>query len=153
MFCMEYDEAVAIVSEMFRIGQWASNEFGERHAILDNDIEIRVFQGARDVMVLQGMFGEPIPNASVANANEIKLRYLLQANFIRLIHHSDVLSIDKKTGRLATTRHIRILEASLDFVMDTIESFVQNVDFWDATLKRKQSFSSLSPLLNLFRKK
>jgi hypothetical protein len=150
---MNYDEAVAIVSEMFRIGQWAGNEYGERYAVLDNDIEIRVFQETNDVMIVQGMFGDSIPNTSAANANEIRLRYLLQANFIRLIRYNDVLSIDKRTGRLATTRRIRILDASLDFIMDAIDSFVQNVDFWDVTLKRKQSFSSLSPLLNLFRKK
>ncbi|MDR2779148.1 MAG: type III secretion system chaperone [Puniceicoccales bacterium] len=136
-----------IVSELFRINQWASNEYGEKYAVLDNDIEIRVFQSARDKMVLQGMFGEPIQSSSVANASEIKLRYLLQANFIRIVQYNDVLSIDKNAHRLTTTRHISLLESSTGKVLDEVESFIQNVDFWDMALKRKQSFATMSPLL------
>ncbi|MDR1528671.1 MAG: type III secretion system chaperone [Puniceicoccales bacterium] len=144
---MEYTEAVDIVSELFRISQWASNEYGERYAILDNDIEIRIFQSARDKMVIQGMFGEPIQSPSTANANEIKFRYLLQANFIRIIQYDDVLSMDKRTNRLTTTRHVSLLETSTEKVLNAVESFIQNIDFWDMALKRKQSFSTISPLL------
>jgi hypothetical protein len=144
---MEYTEAVDIVSELFRINQWASNEYGEKYAILDNDIEIRVFQSARDKMVIQGMFGEPIQSLSAANANEIRFRYLLQANFIRIVQYDDVLSVDKNTNRLTTTRHISLLETSTGKVLDAVESFIQNVDFWDMALKRKQSFAIMSPLL------
>jgi hypothetical protein len=150
---MEYDEAIDIVSGLFRIKQWANNEYGERYAILDNDIEIRVFQSASDTMVLQGMFGDSIPNPSVANSNEAKLSYVLQSNFIRIIHHDDVLSIDKRTARLVTTRYIGLLRASMESIMDLAEGFIQNIDFWDMVFKRKQSFSSMSPLLNLFRKR
>ncbi|MDR2737466.1 MAG: CesT family type III secretion system chaperone [Puniceicoccales bacterium] len=150
---MEYVEAMEIVSELFKISQWAENEYGERHAVLDGDIEIRVFQESHDKMIIQGMFGEPIVNASAANSSELKLKYLLQANFIRLIHYDDVLSIDKKTERLATTRRISLANASLESIMDTIESFVQNVDFWDVAQRRKQSFASASPLLSLFKRR
>ncbi|MDR2432257.1 MAG: type III secretion system chaperone [Puniceicoccales bacterium] len=146
---MEYTEAVDIVSELFRINQWANNEYSEKYAILDNDIEIRVFQSARDKMVIQGMFGEPIHSPSMANANEIKLRYLLQANFIRIVQCNDVLSIDKRTNRLTTTRYISLLETSMEKVLDAVESFIQNVDFWDMALKRKQSFATISPLLKV----
>jgi hypothetical protein len=144
---MEYTEAVDIVSELFRISQWASNEYGEKYAILDNDIEIRIFQSARDKMVIQGMFGEPIQNLSAANASEVKFRYLLQANFIRIIQYDDVLSIDKRTNRLTTTRHISLFGTSMEKVLDVVESFIKNVDFWDMALKRKQSFATVSPLL------
>ncbi|MDR2603042.1 MAG: type III secretion system chaperone [Puniceicoccales bacterium] len=144
---MEYTEAVDIVSELFRISQWASNEYNEKYAVLDNDIEIRVFQSARDKMVIQGMFGESIHSPSIANANEIKFRYLLQANFIRIVQYDDVLSIDKRTNRLTTTRYISLLESSTEKVLDAVESFIQNVDFWDMALKRKQSFATMSPLL------
>ncbi|MDR1173537.1 MAG: type III secretion system chaperone [Puniceicoccales bacterium] len=144
---MEYTEAVDIVSELFRISQWASNEYGEKYAILDNDIEIRMFQSARDKMVAQGMFGEPIQSPSAANASEIKFRYLLQANFIRIVQHDDVLSMDKRTNRLTVTRHISLLETSTEKVIDMVESFIQSVDFWDMALKRKQSSATISPLL------
>jgi hypothetical protein len=144
---MEYEEAVNIVSELFRISQWVSNEYGEKYAILDNDIEIRIFQSARDKMVIQGMFGEPIQSPSAANANEIKFRYLLQANFIRIVQCDEVLSIDKNTSPLTTTRYISLLETSKGKVLDAVESFIQNVDFWDMALKRKQSFATISPLL------
>ncbi|MDR2776527.1 MAG: type III secretion system chaperone [Puniceicoccales bacterium] len=144
---MEYTEAVDIVSELFRISQWASNDYGEKYAVLDSDIEIRIFQSARDKMVIQGMFGEPVQSISAANANEIKFRYLLQANFIRIIRYDDVLSIDKRTNRLTTTRHISLLETSTEKVLDVVESFIQNIDFWDMALKRKQSFATVSPLL------
>jgi hypothetical protein len=150
---MEYAEAVELVSELFRISQWSEDEYGERYAVIDSDIEIRVFQSARDEMVIQGMFGDPIQNAAEANSSEIKLQYLLQANFIRLIHYSDILSIDKKTNRLATTRHISLISASEDSIMEAIESFVKNVDFWDVTLKKKQSFAAISPLLGFFKKR
>ncbi|MDR1232825.1 MAG: type III secretion system chaperone [Puniceicoccales bacterium] len=144
---MEYTEAVDIVSELFRISQWASNEYGEKYAILDNDIEIRMFQSARDKMVAQGMFGEPIQSPSAANASEIKFRYLLQANFIRIVQHDDVLSMDKRTNRLTVTRYISLLETSTEKVIDMVESFIQSVDFWDMALKRKQSSATISPLL------
>jgi hypothetical protein len=147
---MEYAEAVEIVSELFRICQWAENEYGERHAVLDDDVEIRLFQASSEEMIIQGMFGEPIANTPSANSSEIKLRYLLQANFTRIIHYNDVLSIDKKTDRLTTTRRIPLAGASAESVMEGVESFVYNVDFWNTALKRKQSFASASPLLNLF---
>jgi hypothetical protein len=146
---MEYTEAVDIVSELFRINRWANNEYGELYAILDNDIEIRVFQSARDKMVIQGMFGEPIYGPSMANANEIRFRYLLQANFIRIVQYDDVLSMDKRTSRLTTTRYISLLETSTEKVLDAVESFIQNVDFWDMALKRKQPLVTMSPLLKL----
>jgi alpha-L-arabinofuranosidase len=150
---MRYEEALEVVSELFRISQWDSNEVGERYAILDNDIEIRVLQSASDMMVLQGMFGDVIQNTTAARANEIRMRYLLQANFTRIIQYNDVLSLDKRMGRLTTTRRVNLLNASDETVMDAVESFIKNIDFWDVAYKRKQSLSSMSPLLNFFQKK
>jgi len=37
---MEYTEAVEIVSCLFKIDEWMCNEYGERYAVLDGDIEI-----------------------------------------------------------------------------------------------------------------
>ncbi|MDR1401848.1 MAG: hypothetical protein LBI81_02740 [Puniceicoccales bacterium] len=150
---MEYTDAVEIVSELFGIDSWDVGEYGERAAILDNHIEIRVLQAAQNVMIVQGMFGDPISNMSIANANETALRYLLQANFIQIIHSDDVLSIDKRTERLATTRRVPLFSTSLELIIDSIESFVHSIDFWDMALQRKQPAAIASPLLGFFRKK
>jgi hypothetical protein len=144
---MEYTEAVDIVSAFFRINQSANNKYSENYAILDNDIEIRIFQSARNKLMIQGMFGEPIHNLSIASANEIKLHYLLQANFIRIIQYADDSSIDKHTNRLITTRYISLLETSTEKVVDSVKSFLQSVDFSDMALKRKQSFATIFPWL------
>ncbi|MDR1432928.1 MAG: CesT family type III secretion system chaperone [Puniceicoccales bacterium] len=152
-FTVEYADAVDAVSELFRIDQWAEDECGERSAIVDGEMEIRVFHAKQDLMVVQGMFGEPMESISSANAAEGKLRYILQANFIRIIHSDDVLSLDKKTGRLAITRRIPLRDVADDFVIESIESFIGNIDFWDMALKRKQSSAMISPLLGFFGRK
>jgi hypothetical protein len=125
----------------------AGNQDGEKYAVLDNDIEIRVCQSARDKMVIQGMFGEPIQSSSIVNANEIKLRYLLQANFIRIVQYDDVLPIDKSISRLTTISYDSLLGTCTEKVFDSVESFIQNIDFWDPALKREQSFAMMSLLL------
>jgi hypothetical protein len=150
---MEYTDAVDIISELFGINAWETGEYGERAAILDGHTEIRIFQAAQDLMIMRGMFGDPMPNASAANANESGLRYLLQANFIRIVHSDDVLSIDKRTERLAVTRYLPLSGISMESILDSVESFVRNVDFWDMALKRKQPAAIISPLLGFFRKK
>jgi hypothetical protein len=143
---------VEVVSGIFRINRWTENEYGERHAVLDEDIELRLFRSAGDAMVLQGVFGDPITNAAVANANEARLGYVLQANFIRIIHHNNVLSIDKKTDRLALTERISMSSATVQSTMEAVEAFVKSIDFWTMALKRKRSFSALPPLYRLFQR-
>ena len=147
---MQFEEAIDIISELFRIKQWTADGAGERHAIIDDDLEIKVFQENLDNIVLQGVFGDVMSGPSQISMNEAKLKYLLQANFIRLIHQNDVLSIDAKTDRLCTTRQIAIDKITTDELLDEVENFVQNIDFWDVTAKRKRS-SSMSPLLGLLR--
>jgi hypothetical protein len=150
---MEYTDAVEIISELFGIGSWEVGEYGERAAIIDQHIEIRISRMADNIMLVRGIFGDAIPNASVANANEVGLRYLLQANCIRIIRDNDVLFLDKQTGRLATIRQIPLADASLGNIVDSVESFVRNVDFWDIALQRKQSSSIISPRFGFSRKK
>ena len=82
---MDFSEAITIISEYFRIKNWAQNEFGERYAVLDENIELKIFQGNTDTLVAQGIIGEPITNPSLANANENKLKFALQNNFIRIV--------------------------------------------------------------------
>jgi hypothetical protein len=47
---MEYTEAVRIVSELFRINQWANNKSVKKCAIRDNNIEIH-----RTILVMKSM--------------------------------------------------------------------------------------------------
>ncbi|MDR1595655.1 MAG: type III secretion system chaperone [Puniceicoccales bacterium] len=150
---MEYDEAVDIVSGLFRIEQWESDEYGERYAVLDREVEIRVFQRDKGILVIQAMFGEPIRNADAANSNEERLRYLLMANFARIIHNDEILSLDRRTGRPTTTKCIPLVSISFDFLVDSVESFVRNIDFWNMVLQWKQSSAAVSPLLSFFGKK
>lgn len=149
---MDFSEAITIISEYFRIKNWAQNEFGERYAVLDENIELKIFQGNSDTLVAQGIIGEPITNPSLANANENKLKFALQNNFIRIVKHDETLAIDKRSGRISVTRYIKLMNASLDSILDSIESFVDSVDFWDTLIQRKQSFAVISPLLGFFRR-
>jgi hypothetical protein len=113
---------------IFTINQWGNNEYSEKYAIPDNKIEIRIFLSARDKMLIQEMFGEPIHSPATANTNEIKLHYLLQANFLRTVQYDNVFSIDQRAHRVTTTRWISILETSTEKVLDAIESLIQNAD-------------------------
>lgn len=145
---MDYAEAIDIISELFRISHWASNEYGERYAVLDNDIDIRVSQSNSDTLVLQGMFGEIIPTGAVSAAVEHKLSYLLQANFIRIIHDDVILAIDRQMRRLSITRNISLMHATFESLSDDVEAFIKSIDFWDMALQRKSSMAILSPLLS-----
>ena len=145
---MDYAEAIDIISELFRISHWASNEYGERYAVLDNDIDIRVSQSNSDTLVLQGMFGEVIPTGTVSAAMEHRLSYLLQANFIRIIHEDDILAIDRQLQRLSITRNISLMHATFESLTDDVEAFIKSMDFWDMALQRKSSMAVLSPLLS-----
>ena len=150
---MEYTEAVEIISGLFKIDEWICNEYGERYAVLDGDIEIRLFQANTNIMIIQAMFGETIENSSVANSCEQKLRYILQANFIQIIQSDDILSFDEKTKRLSVTEVISLVNSNLEYIADRVESFIRNVDFWDTVIRRKTSFVGLSPLLSFYKKR
>ena len=150
---MQFEEVIEIVSELFRISQWSANEYGERYAILDNDIEIRTFPEGSNVLVLQGMFGEPISGYSQMNTNESKFKYLLQANFMRIIQQNDVLSIDGQSDRLCVTRRVVIGNITAENLLNEVEDFVQNVDFWDVIARKKRASSTMSPLLGLFNRR
>ena len=121
---MEYTEAVEIVSGLFKIDEWICNEYGERYAVLDGDIEIRLFQSNTNTMIIQAMFGDMIENSSAANSCEQKLKYILQANFIQIIQSDNILSFDGKTKRLSVTEVINLIDSNLEFIADKVESFI-----------------------------
>ena len=150
---MEYTEAVEIVSGLFKIDEWICNEYGERYAVLDGDIEIRLFQSNTNTMIIQAMFGDMIENSSAANSCEQKLKYILQANFIQMIQSDNILSCDGKTKRLSVSEVINLIDSNLEFIADKVESFIRNVDFWDTAIRRRTSFVGLSPLLSFYKKR
>lgn len=145
---MTLEEAVNILSEFLMIENWEKDENEAYSIIVDDQLEIRVISIDRDYVIFNGSIGEQLP--STGNSAEARLKQLLQWNFARIQDNNDVLSVDQQTRKISVTRKLALSKLELDSLLDNLESFVKNIDFWAAAAERKSVTIGLSPLLNHF---
>ncbi|MDR1255983.1 MAG: type III secretion system chaperone [Puniceicoccales bacterium] len=147
---MTWEEIVNVLSEFLMIEHWEKEEDGSYSIVIDESIEVNFIPLDKNYLVFQGCIGETLP---ANNSIEAKLKQLLRWNFARIEDNNDVLSIDQRLRRISIARKILISQLSLDNLMDHVESFVRNVDFWLVAAERKTVAVGLSPLLSRFRLK
>jgi hypothetical protein len=144
---MTLEEVLSILSEFFLIKDWEKNGSGEYSVVVDNKIDVSFIPVEKTHVVFQGCFGDALPNSDAAEA---KLKRLLQWNFARVQHNNDVLSVDQKSRRISVFRRISFDKLTMDSLLDHVDSFVRNVDFWLSASESKRVAVGLSPLLNRF---
>ncbi len=142
---MTSEEAINILSEFLLLENWEKDEEGSYVFVIDNQLEIRLSSLDKDYIVFQGLIGDPIPPN---NSAEERLKLILQWNFARIEDNNDILSIDNGTRKIAVVRKLALKNLELTSLLDNIESFIQNVDFWFTAIEKKSVKSNLSPLLN-----
>ncbi|MDR2721095.1 MAG: CesT family type III secretion system chaperone [Puniceicoccales bacterium] len=147
---MTWEDTIGILSEFLMVEHWDREEDGAYSIVIDDAIDINFIPLSSMYLIFQGCIGETLPTN---NSAEAKLRQLLQWNFARIIDNNDVLSIDQKSRRISIIRKIFLDKLSVDSLLDHIESFVRNVDFWLAAAGHKATAIGLSPLLTRFHMK
>lgn len=143
---MTWEEAVEVLSEFLLLENWQKDSDGTYAFIVDNQLEIRVFCIDWDYILFQGLIGAPLPTNGESARERLKL--ILQLNFARIEDNNDVLSIDSDARKIAITRKLMLKDLELNSLIDNIESFVKNVDFWFSAIEMRSIISNLSPLLN-----
>ncbi|MDR3274025.1 MAG: CesT family type III secretion system chaperone [Puniceicoccales bacterium] len=147
---MIWEEIIGVLSEFLMVEHWDKEDDGSYSVVIDDTIDISFIPASKTHIIFQGCIGEPLPTN---NSAEAKLRQLLQWNFARIEDNNDILSVDQKLRRISIVRKILLDKLTIDSLLDHVESFVRNVDFWLAAAEHKTSRTGLSPLLTRFHMK
>jgi hypothetical protein len=147
---MTWEEVLEVLSEFLMIEHWTKGDDQSYSIVIDDSIDMNFIPFDRTHVVFQGCIGDTLPTN---NAAEARLKQLLQWNFARIEDNNDILSIDPKLRKVSIVRKILLDKLTTDSILDHVESFVRNVDFWLAAAERKSVAASLSPLLNRFHMK
>jgi hypothetical protein len=147
---MIWEDTIGILSEFLMVENWDREEDGAYSVVIDDAIDINFIPFSSTHIVFQGCFGEPLPTN---NSAEAKLKQLLQWNFARIMDNNDILSVDQKSHKIAIVRKILLDKLSINSLLDHVESFVRNVDFWLAASEHKLTAVGPSPLLTRFHMK
>ncbi|MDR2436151.1 MAG: CesT family type III secretion system chaperone [Puniceicoccales bacterium] len=150
VFYMTWEDTIGVLSEFLMVERWDREEDGAYSIVIDDAIDINFIPSSSMHIVFQGCFGEPLPTN---NSAEAKLKQLLQWNFARIADNNDILSVDQKSRKISIVRKILLEKLSIDSLLDHVESFVRNVDFWLAAAEHKTTAAGLSPLLTRFHMK
>ncbi|MDR2735245.1 MAG: CesT family type III secretion system chaperone [Puniceicoccales bacterium] len=140
---MEWSEAVVILSEFFRVEDWATEIGGVYEVVLDKAIDLKVYKIDNNTIGLNGTVGEPIGDNK---QSESVLKKILQWNFGRLKDNNDVVSIDMAQQKLLIIRRLGLKHIDDCEIIHQAESFVSNLSFWaDATTTQQIPIQSLQP--------
>lgn len=143
---MTWEEVVDILSEFLLLENWQKDEEEAYTFVVDEKLEIRVMCLNSDYVIFQGRIGDTLPPSG--NGAQERLKLILQWNFARIQDNDDVLSIDSSSQKIAIVRKLMLKQLDLHSLIDNIESFVKNVDFWFSAIEKKSVASNLSPLLS-----
>lgn len=145
---MTWNEVIEVLSEFLLIENWQKDEDDAYSFVVDEVLEIRIMCLDKENVIFQGRIGDPLPPNG--NGAEERLKLLLQWNFSRVRDNNDVLSIDSVTRKIAIIRRLPLRLLKFQSLLDQLESFVKNVDFWLLAMESRSVASNLSPLLNNF---
>jgi hypothetical protein len=147
---MEWSDAIAVLSEFFRVEDWESEIGGMYEIVLDKAIELRVYKIENNIIVLSGIVGEPIDDSK---KSEPILKKILQWNFGRMKDNDDTISINMQRQKLIITRKLELRDIDDYGIIREAESFVANLSFWaDTTIINPEPMAGQSmQLLNFIR--
>ncbi|MDR0595212.1 MAG: CesT family type III secretion system chaperone [Puniceicoccales bacterium] len=147
---MIWEEIVNVLSEFLMVEHWNGGDDGSYSVVIDDVIDVNFIPVSKTYIIFQGCMGKALP---ANNSTEAKLKRLLQWNFARIKDNNDVLSVDQRSRRISIVRKILLEKLTVDSLLDHVESFVRNVDFWLAASEHKSMAAGLSPLLTRFHMK
>ena len=124
---MEFDRLIKAFAEQMGAGDMSPEDGGHYLLTFDGRLNVRCLRAGKEKMIISGKVGE-LPQDE--RQTDDFLRRLLHINLARMKNQKEVLSIEPEDGRLILFRPVATEEMSVERIMDIMEGFLENMEFW-----------------------
>ncbi|GAB4271253.1 MAG TPA: hypothetical protein DIU37_03255 [Opitutae bacterium] len=137
---MTFDEAIGFITQELNLGPLSSDDAGHCSITFDGDMAVELFpwNGGEELMFWSTLMS--LDEEGMLSTEDFKK--LLELNGPAIKYHEEVITIDRDANALVLYRALALNHVTQDALIEHLESFLNNLEFWLNIVKKESSTSS-----------